>query len=328
MVNRKKFLFFLVFFLAPLSLFFKSFTAYFSQDDFFHLRASQGNLIQNFNYFFSFSSLRGYAFYRPLSREVYNNLMWHLFGLNPLPFHLVQYLIFLGNLFLLDKFLGGWFVKSLKIRILTIFLYAVSAVHLGTFYYLGSIQILLAMSFILLTLIFFQKKKYLLSYLFFCLALLCHEISYLTPSLLFMVSSKRSKKIKLITPFLILVLVFSCLNLYLIGLPKQEPYLPKFSLRGMINNLFWYGLWGIGVPEHLVDYVGPGLKINSRIILQYPIHFWLMVILVFLLTFSLAMKLISQKEEPLLYKKLFLSGCWFLVTCGIFLILPTHRFVY
>lgn len=333
MYRKKQYFFNFVVLAISAILFLKSFSTYFSQDDFFHLRASWVNSLSDFWKFFSFSSVRGYAFYRPVSREVFNFVMWRLFGLNPFPFHVFQFLVFGLNLFLFDKFLFNLFPSKTQTRLLAIFFYAISAVHLGTFYYLASIQILLSVTFIFLTLIFFQKEHYQLSFVFFVFSLLCHEISYLIPVLLFITAARSNlrKALKFITPFLIVTILFFWLNVSFIKLPNQQAYSPQFSLKKIVNNLAWYFVWVIGIPEHMLDFIGPGFKLNSRIINYYPFHFWAMIIFfvcLILVLFVKIISLISQNKFSLLIEDLLFSIAWFLAAVLIFLVLPTHRFVY
>jgi len=333
LLKFKFFPFWPLFFLISLVLFWPSLRAYFSQDDFFHLRASQADSVSGFLNFFSFSSVRGYAFYRPVSREVFNFTMGRIFGLNPLPFHLIQFVIFGLNLYLLESLLNHLFPKQTKLRLTTLFLYATSAIHLGTFYYLSSFQLLACTSFVLLSLISFQRKKNAASFAFFVLALLSHELGYLTPVLLLALEKKFpvKKSLKIIGLFFLISLILGYLNVNLVKLPQQETYIPSFSLKKISNSLAWYVFWGLGIPEHMFDFVGPGFKINPKIINGYPFYFWTMVISFVFLIIFLAVKVIeafSDQRFCQLVKESLFPIIWFLATISIFLLLPSHRFVY
>ncbi len=319
--------------LLALFLFWPSFSAYFSQDDFFHLRASQAGSFQEWKNFFSFSPVRGYAFYRPLSREVYNFFMWHLFGLNPFPFHLINFGVFILNLVLLKNFLerllSGQKNKNL-LKLLTLFFYGVSAVHLGTFYYLSSIQILLATAFTLLTLsLFLENKK--LAYVSFIAAILCHEISYSLPVLMALSYLFKYRTagglVRKLWPYGLALAALAWANLALVRLPQQASYQPHFSFKGLLNSAAWYSLWGAGIPEHMLDFFGPGLKINPRIVSLFPLNFWLMAgSFLGLLFGSLAAMIFALNKKG---RTLILFGLlWFFAALSPFLVLPSHRFVY
>ncbi len=320
--------------LLGLFLFWPSFSAYFSQDDFFHLRASQASSLRDLGKFLSFSPVRGYAFYRPLSREIYNFSLWHIFGLNPLPFHLINFGVFVLNLVLLESFLEKLLAPDLKarkaIKFLSIFFYGTSAVHLGTFYYLSSIQILLATAFTLLALsLFLENKKP--AYVSFIAAILCHEISYCLPVLLALAYLFKyrtaSGLVRKLWPYGLTVLALAWANLTLVRLPQQASYQPHFSFKGLLNTAAWYFFWGMGIPEHMLDFFGPGLKINPRIVSLFPLNFWLMLgSFLGLLFGSLAAIILALNQKG---RTLILFGSlWFLVTLFPFLVLPAHRFVY
>jgi len=346
MLAKKKYLFFLMVFLTPVLLFLKSFSAYFSQDDFFRLRASQISSLTEIGKFFSFSAIRGYAFYRPLPREVFSFMMWHLFGLNPFPYHLFQFFIYIFNLFLIDKLfsklIDNNFKGKEKVRCLVIFLYVISAVNLGTFYYLSSLEILLAMTFILLTITCFITGKYLKSFLFCLLSLMCHEISYVSPVFLLVftfVLRKNRPNLKTILPFFTVTFLTAWLNISQIRLPSQKEYLPEFSFLRPINNLFWYFIWSLGIPEHMLDFVGHGLKINPKIIRQYPLYFWTMSLTFSGLIAGLISSLISLlmnsfvktlkgSTDKKFWRYLFLAVFWYLTGISFFLFFGSHRFIY
>src|SRR3990167_10367730 len=101
---RKRDLFFAVLLVELVALFLSdSLFSYFSQDDFFHLRTIMDKSLSSIPSFF-ISEQKEYAFYRPLSRETYNLLMYRLFGLNSLIFHLVNFTLIILNGWLLFKF--------------------------------------------------------------------------------------------------------------------------------------------------------------------------------------------------------------------------------
>src|SRR2546430_2497533 len=89
----------LLFIILFISLNFRALTSYFSQDDFFHLNEISEKRYLDIPTFFIFRQT-SFGFYRPLSRETFNLLMLKTFGLNPLPFHLVNLGLILSISFL------------------------------------------------------------------------------------------------------------------------------------------------------------------------------------------------------------------------------------
>lgn len=325
-----------LFLLLNLFIFRPSFSAFFSQDDFFHLKASQADSFLSFFRFFAISGAKGYAFYRPVSREIFNFGMWRVFGFNPAPFHIVQFFIFSASVFLWKNFLEILFsqYKNRREIILTaLFLYCVSAVHLGTFYYLSSVQILLAQFFLILSAIFLVKEKYILSLSLFFLSVLCHEISLSAPLVFGIILLIKKQPViiilKRLSPFFVISAFFVFANFFLIKLPSQQVYVPRFSFGSIINNFFWYSIWTIGIPEHMLDFTGPGLKINPRIFWEYSLEYRNMIwsfFAVIVLSVSAIVKYFVKNLKK--SKEIFYIPVIFLIFIAPFLVLPSHRFIY
>src|SRR3990167_10853922 len=145
---RKRDLFFAVLLVELVALFLSdSLFSYFSQDDFFHLRTIMDKSLSSIPSFF-ISEQKEYAFYRPLSRETYNLLMYQLFGLNSLIFHLVNFTLIILNGWLIFKFCK-LLINKLVISLIALVLYLFSAVHNIELYYLASFQTLISTTFIL-----------------------------------------------------------------------------------------------------------------------------------------------------------------------------------
>ncbi|KKR81588.1 MAG: hypothetical protein UU73_C0001G0136 [Candidatus Daviesbacteria bacterium GW2011_GWA1_41_61] len=266
-------------FLLPWLLFSDTIHSYFSQDDFFHLRVVMDKNYQDIPSFF-FSLQKEYAFYRPLSRETFNLLMYRSFGLNPLPFHLVNLLLVM---------IGGWLVflvaqkltKSSLTSLLAVVLYLFNSIHSIELYYLASVQTLLALLFLLLSLLFYLSsddslKKYLLSLSFFVLGLLSHEISIVMIGIIFClevtINNLRvwdKRLVKRLLPFAVIGLFYLASTSLFNRLPDQPVYQPVLSVKSMINTLSWYTLWVAGMPEFVVDFIGPKLTVNPNLMKWY-----------------------------------------------------------
>ena len=167
-------------------------SSYFSQDDFFHLRIIMDKEFRDIPGFFV-SSLEGQTFYRPISRETYNLVMYKLFDLNPLPFHMVNLGLIILNLVFMSKIIRN-LTSSLVIVFFSGLIFSISSLHSIEIYYLPSVQTLLSTASALLSIIFFTKfiqvgnLNYLLaSILFYSFALFCHESAIILPGILFLI---------------------------------------------------------------------------------------------------------------------------------------------
>ena len=340
MIKPSSILFFLIILIFYYIFLFDSVHSYFSQDDFFHLRAIHQKSIKDIPKFFMGVSPE-YGFFRPLPRETYNLLMFKSFGLNPLPFHIVNLLIIIINSFLLFLLIKQ-LISNFSLSLLTSILYLTSSVHSIELYYLGSVQQLMATMFLIISSLFFVKylrekklNNYLVSFLSYLLALLCHELAIVQPGILLLLSFftfKRKEQsfsgiIFKLLPFALLSLLHS-LFIMNISLPKQQVYVPLLSLKGMVNNLVWYFLWSFGLPESLVDFIGPGLRVNLNFFKWFSNYSLLVFSALGLAMFLLLLTVLLQRGKVLINKSTFLFLSLFLISVVPFLFFPQHKFVY
>lgn len=316
-----------IFILGFLILVFLNFNAlfsYFSQDDFFHLRVvSQKNIIDIPSFFLG--KQEEYGFFRPLSRETYNLIMYKIFDLNPLPYHLMNLLVIIINgllIFFISKKITGIKVVGL----LASFLYLTSSVRNVELYYLSSIQTLLATTFLILSILSYLNKRYLLSLVTFLLALLCHEIAIVFPGIIFLIEMTSNKKLLKLFPFFFVVLIYLLFTSFT-SLPNQQVYQPTINPKSLLNTFGWYTLWSFGLPETLVDFVGPGFKINENFIswfsryskIVFPLFLF---IFISLLIFALILK------KKILARSFLLPLSFFIISLSPFLVFPQKKFVY
>src|SRR3989344_8569513 len=119
--NKEKLIILLVLFLFII-LNWNPLNSFFSQDDFFHLRAIMDKKFTDIlNYFFGVQ--KEYSFYRPLSRETFNFLIYKNFGFNAWIFHLINAGLIIFNGVLLYKLLKLFkFTKEAALLSLIIYL--------------------------------------------------------------------------------------------------------------------------------------------------------------------------------------------------------------
>lgn len=282
-MSKKELLWLLPIFAFVLILYFPVFGVYFSQDDFFHFKVSQTNgTIGAFVKLFGFPSFeeRGYAFYRPIFREGLYNIYYLLFGLNVFPFRTLSLILHFLNTLLVYILIQKLFKKK-NLSLFTAFFFGISTPNLAILYYLaGGVQILGATMFLLLSMIFFLKyldgegfRFKILSFGSFLLGLGSHENAVIIPIVLMgtiFVKSSIDKfivrGIREVWPFFITLLVYLYLDVVIIGfLQKEEQYQVILSFQKTLNSFAWYSAWALGIPEMLIDFVQPGLKLNPSL---------------------------------------------------------------
>lgn len=308
---------------------FKALTSYFSQDDFFHLRVIQQKYISDIPSFF-LSKQKEYGFYRPLSRETYNLTMYKLFGLNPLPFHISNYLLIV-SLMILVFLIVNRLCDGIYIGMIASLIFSISSIHSVELYYLSSVQTLLATNFMLLSIYTFLLSKKGLPIIFFILGLMSHEgaimlVVLISGLLIFERINFKTKFFKAI-PYLFVTLTYLLLTKASLSLPAEQVYSPVFSFKTILNSLGWYIGWSFNLPEFLTDFVGSGLKLNSNFIKWYPLYFKVTTVAMFLLVTSLLVLIIRYKHG--LRNKVFVFFILaFTFSIAPFLFFPQHKFIY
>jgi hypothetical protein len=186
--------------------------------------------------------------------------------------------------------------------------------------------------FYLLSTLLLIRKRYFLSLLAFTGALLSKETVVVLPltHLLFLWYFKRPGKIRKVLPFLATLGIYLYLHTFHYGFAAGDSYIWSFSPIKAANTLFWYVLWSLNLPEMLVDFVGPGLRVNLE-----PLKFWFRYLVPIFVLFSItaAWLLISfgkflkkiKKQEIAIF---ILAAAWFILTLAPVLFLPLHKFTF
>ncbi|MBI4058853.1 glycosyltransferase family 39 protein [Candidatus Microgenomates bacterium] len=315
---------------------------YFSQDDFFHFKASlTDGKLESFINLFGFPSFseRGYAFYRPVFREGLFNIYYQLFGLNHLPFRLLSISIHLINTVLVYTLMQKIFAKKF-LSLFTAFFFRITAANVALLYYLaGGIQALGVTMFMLLTLIcwwqYLQEGKikwWILSLVVFLLSLASHELAITTPFLMLGMVWIKGKNIKMVWPFFLILLIFIYLDFVKIGLlQKDAQYQAVFSLPKIINSFAWYTVWAAGMPEMLIDFIGPKLSLNPNLMKFWGDYFKIIFPAFFLsigLIIIFIINLWRKNKSALLDKKFIFLLFWFPIAISPVILLPLHKSTY
>jgi len=327
-----------------LVIFLPSFGTFYTNDDFFLLKIGKAETPAEFLNFFSLiKGPDGLGMYRPLTTQVFYFLSWKAFSLNPLGLHIVAFLTFSCVVFLVYKLIYEMFRDSLVAGFAS-FLYATSATHFGHLYYLATFQELGLTLFVLLSCLAYFKKKIFLSFVFFVLAILSKETAVITPILLLLISfirgkvgSDRSKFRKMfvdILPFVACIFIYILIRLMGYGFAKGDSYIWNFSPLTLANTYFWYVLWSLNLPETLVDFVGPGIKVNPNLFLYWGKEFRIIFSLFFAEGILVALALIKALKEKN-WKNILernrvgaFAVLWFVISLLPVAFLPIHKFSY
>lgn len=333
----KQFLSLLLIPLTVLILYYPALFTYFSQDDFFHFKVSltDGSAFQFINLFgFHPFTERGIAFYRPIFREGLFNIFYTFFGLNSLPFRVLQFsLLFLNSA--LAYYLIYKLLKNKNLSLFVAFFYTVCAAQVAPLYYLaGGIQVLGVTSFLLLTLILILKHSP-FSFVTFILALASHELASVIPFLILALFFIRYpintalRKIWQVIPFFIILLTYSYLETSKIGFSTAEKqYQIVFNAKTMLNSYMWYTGWALGLPEMLIDFVQSGFKLNPTL-MKYWGNYYLIIFSAFFTNLFLLstglIYLLIKKAKVFINKKFLFFVLWFVISLIPVILLPLHK---
>lgn len=299
---------------------------YFSHDDFFNLNLARTNSLAGFLKFLDpVHAPAGFGSYRPLTTQVYF-FVSRLFNFSPLPLHLIAFIFFFADIFLVYK-LGQLLLKKEKPALVATFLYAVSATHFAQLYWPSIFQELGLIFFFLLSVWLYFKNRPWLSLLAFIGALMSKETAVMLPFVLgiFIFTEKRWHRFLTLLPFGAVLAVYLYFHFASYGLPAGNEYKWDFSLK-VINTLFWYLLWSFNLPEMLVDFIGPGLHLNLDLLRYYGREI-APILLFFLITIG-SLLLAVLKKPKIDWRILLLGSAWFFLTLAPVIFLPWHKFTY
>lgn len=321
-------------------LFLPGFFTYFHQDDFIHLSFSQnlGQVISAFNIF----QKGEFPFYRPIPTQVYFFITKTLFRLNPFGYHLVNFILFSVNIYLVNRFVRLISKNAIVSAVATIF-FAINSTHFAPLYSAAYVHELFYVLFGVLTVDNFfrwmknsERNNYIYSILFFILALMSKETAVVLPGIVFLVYAfnKRHRKlvrvIKVLFPFTAILVIYLFAHFYFYGIAQGSSYALLLG-KPTFNILVWYLLWALSTPNILIDFIQPGLRVNPVFfqVSQASGTIYMIFFPVFLLLgFILIVKSISNaiKKRNWQVPKLILFGfLWFVVGMFPLIIFPLHK---
>lgn len=240
-------------------VFFPTLFTYFSQDDWVFLsHVYKRPWIDVFHYYPE-------AFYRPIGQQLFFFINSRLFQLNPIGYHIVALGIHAVNTILLLKILQTF--KRLKyLDWLLVVFYSFHPVHLIAFNWLTQLDIEIAATFTLLTILLFERWFF-LSVVTFIAALLSHETAAMLPVVLWISKGVlkgqtpprqgltfRSRWIALFCSVVIVLLLKYLANPF----PFHSDYSLGIHPIQLFSTMKWYVLRAFFLPEgirQLPEYV-------------------------------------------------------------------------
>lgn len=332
---RKYFWWLLGFFSFALLFYADGLRHFFYQDDLFHLHISQAKDLSDVVAFFNPINEFGYQIYRPLGTQVVFWLMQSFFGLNHTAFYLLILLLLSSNTTLLYGLLRSK-ISRLPALLLSLF-YLTHHQNIGVVYFLSVVQLSLALFFTLISLHMIRRQKagwQWQTYLLYVATLLSQEIALLNavilPILLYMQSPKLLRaQWRYVVALLGTMVAYLGMRFYFINhqiFSDNTHYAISLYPADLINNLVWYGLWFLSVPEYVINFVGSGLRPLPPLFGQYARETWLTLSIVatsVVVIFNLVYRYFFAK---------FWHHCWYLacfvLSLAPVLVFPWHKYVY
>lgn len=321
-ISKNRIILGLILFLVCLQI--PSLTVFFSADDWYHLRVSNIDSLNEFVNFFKFTkNEQSISFYRPLPTQVFFFVLYKIFQLNPIPYHLIVILTFgltLYFIFLLARLL----FKNNQAGLLTVLFYGLASSNQTRIYFLSHYQEVLMSLLVFSGLYFYLKGKSLLATILYLLALMSKETAVVFPFLIFLFSLNNLKKRVLSLGFIsLLTLVYLYFRFSYFGLATGDSYSWSFSVGSTLNSLFWYITWSLGAPELLLDYIGSMLIPISKFYSDFS--FWPLIIFPLLILVIMCIFLFFKSLSKITVKP-FIYASAFLVSLLPFLFMPSHKF--
>lgn len=316
---------------VPLAIFLtliysRSFSNFFFQDDYFNLQIGRANgWWEPFNLFKQAGD--DFYFYRPLTTQLFWKAAEKLFGFEPFGYHVINFLVFLVNIVLVYIFFNILERRSSKFAFVATLFYAISGSHFYRLFFLSQFQEQLLTFMTLLTIILFLHGRWM--YLItFVLSLMCKETAIMIPIFLLTICLYFRLNInkKLCASFLIAGLYFY-LRLKYFGFATGEDYKFIFQIWTTLNNLSWYFLWSLGLPEHYSSLNIFDEKTLINLKLFFGFGEWGMRILISTFFFVLFI-LIGIVQNIKEYKRITLGVIIFLLFIFPVAFFPFHKFAY
>jgi hypothetical protein len=251
--------------------------------------------------------------YHPVSIQSFYFLGRQLFGINPLPFHLVSFIFQMGA-FVFAYLLADKLLRSKAKALMVVFLYVFNVSFFANYYWIAVSYFTLGSFFFLGTAWFYLENfraAALVTIIFYFLALFSNELSVVLPGVIFLLAWYLKVWHWRLGPIILANGIFLILRPQFIKPATNVSWSYKMAIDGRIfATIRWYILRLFNLPE--------GVKINM--------DFWIIAGFVILVAVFLVAILRSRKSFS--RKVVFFGGAWFLLAGLPFYFLPDHISAY
>ncbi|VVA44092.1 conserved membrane hypothetical protein [Candidatus Roizmanbacteria bacterium] len=220
--------------------------------------------------------------------------------------HLLVFFIYFIGLYYLFKIIF-LLTKNRLLSLLTALFYGINFTHIFQLYYLATFQDMAIFTFLCLSFYNLLKDKRISPIVFFILALLSKETAILFVPFLILFKLFFNKKIswKRLLPYIVLGIIFALIYQYSLRyVTTLDNYKINFNPRLIINNLMWYFLWSLGLPNFMPDYIisifKPPISEFGKLIINFPnVKIFLYSLLIYfgILLVSIFVYLIENKKR-------------------------------
>lgn len=320
-----------MFIILSLIIFHKSLSVFFFQDDFFLISLSRAATLKDIFQFFI--PRNDVIYFRPISLQMFYFLMFKIFGMKLIYYHLVQILIHSLNGLLIFN-LTKKILKNEKIAFIASFFFVTSWTHFYELTWTASTFNSVGLLFVLLFILSYltsNLKRFFVPEVFLILSLLSVETAVIAPILLFLSLFMFARnKFDWKRSILHLVLVFAYLVFRFIihKVPATDSYSIGFSPL-IVKNIIIFFLWLINFPEiisvHLTIRDFP--FVSDWFAEKFPIYSILISeTLVFL--FLVFIYILIKNRRSIFNKINFFGALWFLIAILPIIIIPKRVYPY
>jgi hypothetical protein len=132
--------------------------------------------------------------------------------------------------------------------------------------------------------------------------------------------------------YILTVFIFIYIDIFYIGFSNKElQYQPSFSFKQTLNSFGWYLAWSLGLPEMMLDFVGPGFHLNPNLMKYWGGYFKIIFpsffVLITLIFSSFLLVLVKMKKK-FLNPNILVWMIWFPIALSPVIFLPFHKFSY
>ena len=324
---------FILFFLSTIILFYKSFSVFFVQDDFFIFSVARAiNIEEYLNFFIPRMDTTNY---RPLCLQTQYLIFYQLFGLNPFPYHLLAIAIHALNGVLIFNLLRLFLKKTLP-PALAAFLFVTSWTHFYSLNWIVCNCNDTSLFFILLYfLTFFKLKtnKLFIPEIMLIGALFSNETAVSAPLILFiiLVFRKIVDKTTLTRVFVhfLLIVFYVYYRFVMHAAPTANTYAIGLSMKSF-KNMWFFLLWLFNASEEIVLHLkhnGLFFFTDAWFFKQFPVY--TPAICVFLsITILFLMYLFLRERTKFSARIIIFGAAWFITGILPVLFIPNRVYPY